>query len=77
MKFINGIEEEKQHKKSVSNLWAILPEKVDEQLLQEIDTRIDRMNKNYNLYIRRNRLISAIAILETEVNEIQNEINRL
>lgn len=77
MNFLNGIEEKKEPPKSDSDLWKMLPEKVDEALLSEIDDRICKMNKNYNLFLRRNRLLSAIAILETELNEIQNEINRL
>lgn len=77
MNFLNGVEEKKETPKIKTDLWAMLPEKVDENLLSEIDSRIERMNDNYNLFVRRNRLLSAIAILETELNEIENEINRV
>lgn len=77
MNFLNGIEEKKETPKIKSDLWEMLPDKVDENLLSEIDNRIERMNANYNLFVRRNRLLSVIAILETELNEIQNEINRV
>lgn len=77
MNFLNGIEEKKEVPEIKSDLWAMLPDRVDENLLSEIDNRIERMNANYNLFVRRNRLLSAIAILETELNEIQNEINRV
>ena len=76
MNFLNGIEEPKEAAPQ-SDLWAMLPEKVDSNLLSEIDNKIEKMNSNYTLFIRRNRLLSAIAILETEQNEIQNEINRV
>jgi uncharacterized protein YjcR len=75
MNFLNGIEEKKQAYQPCFNID--LPEPVDEMLLSEIDNRIERMYQNYNQFIRRNRLLSVIAILETEVNEIENEINRL
>jgi hypothetical protein len=77
MNFLNGIEEKKETPQIKSDLRVMLPEKVDEGLLSEIDNRIERMNANYNLFVRRNRILSAIAILETEVTEIQNEIDRV
>jgi len=77
MNFLNGIEEKKEAPQIKSDLWAMLPDKVDEKLLSEIDNRIERMNANYNLFVRRNRILSEIAILETEVTEVQNEINRV
>ncbi|MDK7376049.1 hypothetical protein QP519_10950 [Weeksella virosa] len=77
MNLLNGIEEEKNEIPIKSELWGMLPDKVDAKLLSEIDNRIEQMNVHYNPFIRRNRLLSAIAILETEVNEIENEINRL
>jgi uncharacterized protein YjcR len=55
----------------------MLPEKVDENLLSAIDKRIELMHRNYHLYIRRNRILSAIAILETELKEIEDEIKRV
>jgi hypothetical protein len=75
MNFINGIEEKKEENKS--SFALDLPEKVDANLLTEIENRIESMHKNYNQFARRNRLLSALAILETEVKEIENEINRL
>jgi uncharacterized protein YjcR len=76
MRFLNGIEEPK-HEQKASELWAMLPEKVDENLLSAIDKRIELMHRNYHLYIRRNRILSAIAILETELKEIEDEIKRV
>jgi hypothetical protein len=76
MKYLNGIEEPK-HEQKASELWAMLPEKVDESLLSMVDRRIELMHRNYPLYLRRNRILSAIAILETELKEIENGIERL
>jgi len=54
-----------------------LPEPVDTQLLAEISKRIELMNENYNLYIRRNRLLSVAAMIEVEIKNIEDEIKRL
>ncbi len=75
MNFLNGIPEKTEVK--AVGFEIDLPEKVDENLLSEIDNRIESMHKNYNQFFRRNRLLSAIAILENEVKEIENEINRV
>lgn len=71
--------EEPPQKLSVKQASFIneLPEPVDSQLLSEIARRIELMNENYNLYIRRNRLLSAAAMIEVEVKNIEDEIKRL
>lgn len=81
MNYINGLPPENMAQTPPQNNFQELvnqmPNPVCHQLVQRINTKIDTMQQNYNLYFRRNRLISAIAILENEVNEIENEINRL
>jgi hypothetical protein len=77
MNFLNGIQPVEKNNEIKSDCWSMLPEPVEHHLLSEIDNRIEAMNQNYNRFTRRNRLLSAIAIIQTELNEIENEINRL
>lgn len=79
MKYLNGMAEEPPKNPQLTQASFIneLPEPVDTQLLAEISKRIELMNENYNLYIRRNRLLSVAAMIEVEIKNIEDEIKRL
>lgn len=77
MKFLNGVENKVREVRAGNQpeFCLNLPEKVDESLIAEVSERIEKMNKNYSLFSRRNALLSAVAILNNQINEIENEIN--
>ena len=79
MNYLNGIEEEPvaQATNYKAAFWKILPNAIDEKSINAIEKRIELMNRNYDLYIRRNRVLAAIAMLETEVKNLEDEIKRL
>jgi hypothetical protein len=79
MKYLNGMAEEPPKNPPLTQASFVneLPEPVDTQLLAEISKRIELMNANYNLYIRRNRLLSVAAMIEVEIKNIEDEIKRL
>lgn len=79
MNYLNGLPDEPVKEITVKQASFIneLPQSVDSELLNAIDRRIELMNANYNLYQRRNRMLAAIAMLEIEVKNIEDEIKRL
>lgn len=79
MKYLNGIEQPAAPSGSVYEASFIkdLPEAVDSVLISNATARILKMNKIYNILVRRNRLLSAVSALQAEINELDDEINRL
>lgn len=75
MSLLNGKKSDFEHRPLREEFWSKLPEKFEDPVLSEIENRIAKMNRNYNLLNRRNRLLSAVAILENELNELQHEID--
>jgi hypothetical protein len=78
MKYIDGTTEQEKPAAIRQDDWpGLLPDPVDTAQLERIDRRIHCMHRNYELLIRRNRLLSAIAILEQELKTIEDAIERL
>lgn len=76
MRFINGINENASDKINISSFWKQLPNPPDKQIIEDVEQKVQLMQKRFRLFTEKNQILSIIAQLNSLLNAKQDEIER-